>query len=94
MPKKKWSREVAARSNALDLPPHLFTRSAKQIAAGLKESAQERSPGRSKARTDYQAAMSMLNFYVNRAGTNLSARDRARLNNAKRELRRSFGRDL
>jgi hypothetical protein len=90
--RRKWSGAAAARSNALDLPPDLFKRSAKGIAAGLKRAALRRSSARSKARGDYQAAMSMLNFYINRAGRNLSARDRARLGNVKNELRRRFGR--
>jgi hypothetical protein len=94
MSQKRWSRQVTQRSNALDLPPNLFKRSGKAIAAGLKQSADKRSPRRSKARSHYQAAMSMLNLYVNRAGKNLSRADRARLASAKQELRRRYGRDL
>lgn len=63
-----------------------------RVAESLKRSASRRSMDRSKARSDYQAAMSMLNFYINRAGRNLSARDRQRLERAKDELRKLYGR--
>ena len=80
-------------SDALDLDRRVFKRSAKGIAQSLKRSAARRAKSRSKARSDYQAAMSMLNFYINRAGRKLPERDRARLENAKGELRRIYGRE-
>jgi Protein of unknown function (DUF3175) len=74
----------------MDLPRGIFKRSAVAIARGLKRSA-ERS-ARTKGRTKFQSAMSMLNLYVNRAGRSLGAADRRRLEAAKRELRKVFGR--
>jgi hypothetical protein len=89
--KKRWSASVTQRSNALDLESSVFKRaSAKQIAASLKRSAD-----RSKRRkgTPYQSAMSMLNFYINRAGRNLPAARKKVLNRAKDELRALYGRE-
>ena len=80
-------------SNALDLEPDIFKRDSRSIAEGLKRSAEHRTKSRSRARSDYQAAMSMLNFYINRAGRNLGSKDRTRLEKAKGELRTLYGRD-
>ena len=86
----RWSRRVTMTSNALDLDEGVFRlRSARQIAASLKRSA-ERS--RRRKGTPLQSAMSMLNFYVNRGGRNLTAPARARLERAKEELRDLFAR--
>src|SRR3954465_10365435 len=86
--KKRWSGEVTRRSNALDLEPKVFKqRSARGIALLLKRSA-ERS--RRRKTTPYQSAMSMLNFYVNRAGSTLSPKQKNVLNAAKDELRKAF----
>jgi hypothetical protein len=85
-----WSAEVTRRSNALDLEPQVFQRSPRDIAASLKRSA-ERS--RRRKAGAYQSAMSMLTFYINRAGRGLSASRRSRLERAKTELRRLFGRE-
>ena len=87
---KTWVRHVQETSNAMDLPLGIFKRSPGAIARGLRRSA-ERSR-RTKGRTKFQSAMSMLNLYVNRAGRSLSAADKRRLERAKRELRRVFGR--
>jgi hypothetical protein len=77
-------------SNALDLEPGVFTHeSAVQIARSLKHSA-ERS--RRRKADPFHSAMSMLNFYVNRAGKNLSPTRRRTLGRAKDELRRVFSR--
>jgi hypothetical protein len=87
---QRWSRRVTATSDALDLEEGVFRlRSARQIAASLKRSAEhsDRRKG-----TPFQSAMSMLNFYVNRAGPKLEAPTRARLERAKDELRALFGR--
>src|SRR5215475_4847700 len=87
---KYWSAEVNKRSNALDLEPGVFKKTnPREIALSLKRSA-ERS-GRRKG-TPYQSAMSMLNFYINRAGRSLSGRQKAILNQAKPKLREVFGR--
>ena len=87
---KKWSKRVNETSDAMDLEPAVFKRGARTIATSLKHSA-ERSQRR-KA-TPYQSAMSMLTFYINRGGRNLSATDREKLNRAKRELRSLFGKE-
>jgi hypothetical protein len=87
---RRWSARVMQRSNALDLESKVFkSRDPHRIALSLKRSA-ERS-GRRKARP-FQSAMSMLNFYINRAGRNLPARDKRLLERAKGELRVVFGR--
>lgn len=87
---KKWSQKVHDTSNAMDLPEGIFTRSAKEIARELKEAvlASDRTKG-----TKFQSAMSMLNYYINRAGKNLSDTDKKRLEQAKDELRKLFGKD-
>lgn len=88
---RKWSAGVTAKSDALDLEPGVFTLSdPRAIAASLKRSA-DRSRRR-KARSAYGSAMSMLTFYINRAGRHLSSRQRAILEDAKRELRLLYGR--
>jgi hypothetical protein len=87
---RKWSAAVTRQSDALDLEQKVFTKeTAGEIARSLKRSA-ERSRRRKSA--PFQSAMSMLTFYVNRAGKNLS-RERLRvLDQAKNELRKLFGR--
>jgi hypothetical protein len=86
----RWSSQVTKRSNALDLDDRVFTWSdPRRIAASLKRSA-ERS--RRRKGTPYQSAMSMLTFYINRAGRSLGTRQRGVLERAKQELRRQFGR--
>jgi hypothetical protein len=86
--KKKWSASVTKHSNALDLEKGVFAgNDPKKIASSLKGSAT-----RSKRRkgTPYQSAMSMLNFYANRGGKNLSASKKKVLERAKGELRKVF----
>jgi hypothetical protein len=86
-----WSGRVSRESDALDLEGGVFKgRSPKRIAASLKRSA-ERS--RRRKSDPYRSAMSMLVFYINRAGKNLSASRRRTLQQAKTELRRQFGRE-
>ena len=88
---RKWSGEVTQHSDALDLEDGVFEhRDPKRIAISLKRSA-ERS--RRRKTTPFQSAMSMLTFYINRAGKNLSGSRRHILENAKIELRRAFGRE-
>jgi hypothetical protein len=87
----RWSSHVTTHSNALDLDPGVFTwNDPRKIAASLKRSA-ERSERRKG--TPYQSAMSMLTFYINRAGRGLSERQRRVLERAKQELRAQFGRE-
>lgn len=84
-----WSGRVARESNALDLEGGVFAQSdPRKIARSLKRSA-ERS--RRRKSDPYRSAMSMLVFYINRAGRNLPSRRRTVLEKAKGELRRAFG---
>jgi len=88
--RKKWSQRVTEASNALDLEPGVFTFDAPaDIARSLKRSAE--CSDRRKAEP-FRSAMSMLTFYINRAGSQLHARQRARLEAAKDELRALFAR--
>ncbi len=88
--KRKWSAEVMRKSDALDLERGVFTwDDPKRIALSLKRSA--KASTRRKA-PPFQSAMSMLNFYINRAGKNLNSRQRKILEQAKVELRKAFGR--
>jgi hypothetical protein len=87
---KKWSAKVTQHSNALDLEQNIFeSDDPRQIAASLKSSAEHSK--RRKTRP-FQSAMSMLTFYINRAGKNLPAQRKHVLEKAKVELRQAFGR--
>jgi hypothetical protein len=87
---RRWSAKVIETSDALDLEPRLFrAHDPKRIAASLKRSALS---SRRRKANPFQSAMSMLNFYINRAGKNLSVTQRRSLEAAKTELRRQFGR--
>jgi hypothetical protein len=87
---RKWSAQVTAHSDALDLEKSVFrAHDPKRIASSLKRSA-ERS--RRRKANPFQSAMSMLNFYINRAGKNLPATQKRMLERAKDELRKQFGR--
>lgn len=90
-PTRKWSARVTNTSNAMDLEGGIFkSADPAEIAVSLKRSA-----SRSKRRkgTPYQSAMSMLNFYINRAGKNLPEKQKTVLEHAKEELRRVFHRE-
>ena len=88
---RRWSREVTEHSDALTLDKGVFTkRDPKAIAASLKRSA-ERS--RRRKSDPFRSALSMLTFYINRAGKSLPASRKRTLMRAKDELRRRFGRD-
>ena len=87
---RRWSARVTHQSNALDLQKGVFSkRSQKAIASSLKRSAE-----RSKRRkaNPYRSALSMLTFYINRAGRNLPASRKKTLQRAKDELRKQFKR--
>jgi hypothetical protein len=87
---ERWSQEVTEHSDALSLKKGVFTlKDPKEIAVSLKHSAEASERRRS---DPYRSAMSMLNFYINRAGKNLSVADRSRLEKAKQELRKLFHR--
>lgn len=86
----RWSAEVTRNSNALDLEEGVFTlTNPKRIALSLKRSAEA---SRRKKANAYRSALSMLTFYINRAGTHLAPTRRKILMRAKDELRRQFGR--
>lgn len=91
-PTRRWSARVTHESNALDLDAHVFTwKDPRRIARSLKRSA-ERSHRRKSE--PYRSAMSMLTFYVNRAGRNMDPSQRRVLEQAKTELRRLFHRGV
>ena len=88
---KKWSQDVTEHSDAMDLEEHIFeSDDPKKIADSLKRSAEDSHRRKS---GPYQSAMSMLNFYINRAGKNLPAKQKHVLEAAKDELRKDFGRE-
>lgn len=88
---RRWSQRVTRESDALDLKQGVFKlASAKEIAASLKRSAEHSSRRKAGA---YRSALSMLTFYVNRAGKTLPKTQRERLERAKVELKRQFGRE-
>ena len=88
---KRWSQRVTRESDALDLKRGVFKlTSPKKIATSLKRSAEHSSRRKTGA---YRSALSMLTFYINRAGKTLPKTQRARLEKAKVELKRAFGRE-
>jgi hypothetical protein len=88
--RKKWSQHVTETSDALDLKKGVFAeRDPRRIARSLKRSAEHSERRKS---NPYRSAMSMLSFYINRAGDTLSAAQRKRLETAKDELRSLFHR--
>jgi hypothetical protein len=87
--RKKWSAQVTEHSDALDLEENVFKKSPTRIAQSLKHSAEQSNRRKS---SPFRSAMSMLTFYINRAGKNLSAARRKKLEAAKTKLREAFGR--
>jgi hypothetical protein len=87
---QRWSQQVTEQSDALDLEQSVFTwRDPKKIAESLRKSAENSTRRKG---TIYQSAMSMLNFYINRAGKHLDAQQKEILEHAKDELRALFHR--
>src|SRR5690349_11015832 len=85
---RRWSRQVTEQSDALDLDSGVFSREdPRSIARSLKRSADR---SRRRKSDPFRSAMSMLTFYINRAGKNLSKTRRARLEAAKDELRELY----
>lgn len=87
---QRWSQQIGATSNALDLEPGVFTWDdscaiARSLAASAECSERRKT-------TPFASAMAMLNFYLNRAGRQLPAKQRAVLEAAKDELRELYGR--
>jgi uncharacterized protein DUF3175 len=88
---KKWSKKVTERSDAMDLEQDIFkSKDPTKIAASVKRSAEK---SKRKKAGPFQSAMSMINFYENRAGDNLSASQKKVLDKSKNELRKLFGRE-
>jgi len=86
---KRWSKKVTETSNALDLEKGVFSLDdPHEIALSLKHSAEQ---SKRRKGSPFRSAMSMLVFYINRAGDNLDKRQRERLESAKDELRKLFG---
>jgi Protein of unknown function (DUF3175) len=89
--KSRWSADVTTHSDALDLEPKVFEKkSAGAIAASLKRSAESSDRRKTSA---FRSAMSMLTFYINRAGRNLPSERKHTLEVAKEKLRELFGRN-
>src|SRR6266571_4065833 len=87
---RQWSAKVTKHSDALDLEHDVFrSKDPRKIALSLKRSGEQ---SKRRKGTPYQSAMSMLNFYINRAGKNLPQRQKRVLERAKDELRNVFGR--
>lgn len=87
---RRWSQKVTETSRALDLEPGVFAlEDPREVALSLQRSAEASVKRKAEP---FRSAMSMLNFYLNRAGRNLSAERRACLEAAKGELRRLYGR--
>lgn len=91
MAKKKWSKQVTEKSDAMDLEKEVFKlHDPEEIAKSLKRSARK---SHRRKTTPFRSAMSMLNFYINRAGKNLPERQLKVLEEAKEQLRVVFGRE-
>lgn len=87
---KRWSQRVTEKSDALDLENKVFTKDdPKEIARSLKRSAEHSHRRKS---DPYRSSMSMLTFYINRAGRTLPKERKEKLEAAKGELRKLFGR--
>jgi hemerythrin-like domain-containing protein len=85
-----WSAEVTKKSNALDLEEGVFIlKDPKKIAKSLKKSSEK---SKRRKADPYQSAMSMLSFYINRAGRNLDKKQKEILEQAKKELKKLFNR--
>ena len=87
----KWSAHVTETSDAMDLKKDVFkSGSPEEIAKSLKQSSEK---SHRRKGNPFQSAMSMLNFYINRAGKNLPEKQKKNLEAAKDDLRKDFGRD-
>ena len=88
---KRWSKKVTETSDAMDLEKDIFkSKNPKKIAESVKSSAEK---SKRKKTGPFQSAMSMINFYENRGGKNLSAAQKKVLDDSKNELRKLFGRE-
>lgn len=89
--RKNWSKQVTEKSNALDLEAGVFKLSPKNMALSLKKSAETSQRRKS---SPFRSAMSMLTFYQNRAGKNLSPSRKEAIQKAKNELRKLYHRPI
>ena len=88
---QKWSKNVTEHSNAMDLEKDVFKlKDPKKIAASVKRSAEK---SKRRKAGPFQSAMSMINFYENRGGKNISASQKKVLDKSRDELRKDFGRE-
>jgi len=86
---KKWTKQVPEHSNAMDLEKDVFKlKDPQKIAASIKRSAEK---SKRKKAEPFQSAMSVINFYKNRGGKNISASQKKVLDHSKDELRKLFG---
>ena len=84
-----WSKKVTSESNALDLEEGVFSwKDPEKIALSLKQAADSSQRRKSQP---FRSAMSMLSFYINRAGSNLNEEQKEILQQAKQELRKLYG---
>jgi len=88
--RKRWSQRVTETSDALTLEDGVFKKTPRAIALSLKRSADK---SRRRKSSPFRSAMSMLTFYENRAGKNLSATRKTKIEKAKDELRTLYGRE-
>jgi hypothetical protein len=88
-PRRTWSRTVTESSDALDLERGVFKLAPREMARSLKRSADRSTRKKS---SPFRSAISMLTFYENRAGRNLSASRKQAIHRAKEELRMLYGR--
>src|SRR3954463_15333938 len=88
---RRWSAYVTKHSNAMDLEASVFRRSPREMARSLKRSVERSTRLKS---TPFRSAMSMLTFYENRAGRNLSPARKQAIRRAKDELRKLYGRPV
>ena len=89
--KKKWSKKVTQSSNAMDLEKDVFKqKNPKEIAESVKHSAEK---SKRKKEGPFQSAMSVINFYENRAGKNLEGGQKKVLDKSKEELRKLYRRE-
>ncbi|TWR31146.1 DUF3175 domain-containing protein [Mucilaginibacter pallidiroseus] len=87
---RKWSAKVTETSDALDLKKNVFKqKDPEKIAGSLKDSAEH---SKRRKASSFQSAMSMLNFYINRAGKNLPKAQKRHLESAKKKLRKLYDR--
>ena len=88
--KQRWSQKVTETSDAMTLQDGVFKKTPRAIALSLKRSAERTTRRKS---SPFRSAMSMLTFYENRAGKNLSATRKTKIEKAKDELRALYDRE-